>query len=163
MNSNTSSSYPSIDHYTYPESLSLCVSLSPFFTLMLTKEGQRLLLLIASGDRPTSTHPTLSLPSQPPRFPSGGCIDLGVFLQPKCFPKSQRINKTKVRVPGSYLNNRVTIMRACRRTASRDFQHAGRKAEELDARRLRIGGVFVFPLLAREYGKGERETYGRRR
>jgi len=53
-------------------------------------------------------------------------------------------------------------MRACQ-TASRDFQHAGREAGELDARGLRTVGVFVFPLLVCEHDKGERETYGRRR
>jgi len=54
--------------------------LSPFYTFMLTME--RLPPFVASGHRPPSAHPGLSLPlrllqiSLPlSRFPSGGCVD----------------------------------------------------------------------------------------
>jgi len=70
---------------------------SLFFTPLLTKERQRLPLLIVSGNRPTPAHPTLSLPSQPSRIPADASIqNPSAFLQPKCFPESQSARSKKL-------------------------------------------------------------------
>jgi len=137
----------------------MCISLSPFFYSRANK-----------GKTKTPAAHSLRESSNPRASDS--------FISTTAFPHSFRrmhrpktqahscsrnpFPKARVRVPRNYPNNKATIMGACR-TASRDFQHAGREAGELDARRLRTVGVFVFPLLACEHRKGEWETYGRRR
>jgi len=131
---------------THIQSLSLCLSFSPFFYSHANKGNRGAPTVHSFRHRPTSARQTLSLPLQLSSFPSGGCID----PEPKRIPAAEMLSRAKAflkpnfkRVLRNYPNNKAMIMRACR-AASHDFQRTGRKAEELDARRLRIVGVLSF-------------------
>ena len=95
------------------------VSPSPFQTPVLTTKRQTPPSIIF-GHYPTSAHPVLSPPDSCPAFLTVFLAERSVqnsrvFLQPKCFPESQRPlpEATNKRNPRNYLNNKETVVRSC--------------------------------------------------